>query len=389
MKPNDLKVIDNSLGRIMLVLLRPIAFSIDKFLKWRKVWGGGGAPQKISIFKILGGGSLLIAYPAILGIRKRYPGSYIVLICATEVKVYAELTDLFDEIVTVRTNSIVQIAKSSFSALVSSFGSDIFVNYELHSKLSAVFALLSLSQERYGMYQDWNRWQERYINHPVFYNSGTPIYVGYEQLARKAGAEAVDWADACHRFQQGLGFACTSNERDGLVTIGVSAFCSALYKERQFSVEEFVAICRRHISAKTREIVILGGSSDQQHAARLAQAISQDQPNLLVTNLAGLTTLREVVKLFQHLSVLLSIDSGLNHLARLLAVPTITYWGPSDPNLRLKCIGHNEQVFYNKISCAPCVHLIDVPPCSGNNICMKQFLEPELIEKSNDGWEIL
>lgn len=391
MKPNTLKTIDNSLGRIMLVVLRPLAFCIDKFLEWRKHGGEetSGVPKKISIFKILGGGSLLIAYPAILGIRKRYPDARLVLVCATEVKVYAELTDLFDEIVTIRTKSIVQIVRSSLSALVASLGSDIFVNYELHSKLSAVFALLSLSQERYGMYQDWNRWQEGYINHPVFYNSGTPIYVGYEQLARKAGAEPAEWNDACQRFQQCLGFTRNTDVLNGRPAIGISAFCSALYKERQFSIAEFAAILRRHLSAEMREVVILGGSSDMQHAARLAQVIEQGQPSLSVTNLAGLTTLRDVVELFQSLSVLLAIDSGLNHLARLLSVPTITYWGPSDPHLRLKCISDDEQVFYNKIACAPCVHLIDVPPCSGNNICMKQFLEPELAEKSNGGWEIL
>lgn len=388
MKPNTLKRIDNTIGRMMLVLLRPVVFCIDKFCS-RRVFPD--QPKKISFLKILGGGSLLIAYPAILSIRKQFPQARLILVCAKEVAVYAELTDLFDEIVPINTGSISAIAQSSLRAIKACFASDFFVNYELHSKLSAIFAALTCSTERFGLYQDWNRWQERYINHPVFYNSATPIYVGYEQIARKTGATPVEWSAACRHFQSHLGFqrAASASASDKSTLIGVAAFCSALYKERQFSNEEFAQILDRHSPESGAEVMILGGRADLEPATALAGVIESKLPLLSVKNMAGKTSLRDVVHLFERFTFLLSIDSGLNHIARLLQIPTITYWGPSDPQSRLKEINPAyESVFYQKISCAPCVHLIDLPPCAGNNVCMKQFVQPRLAEISNDGWEI-
>ena len=55
---------------------------------------------------------------------------------------------------------------------------------------------------------------------------------------------------------------------------------------------------------------------------------------------------------------------------------TNSYWGPTDPKTRLNLLENpNEFVFYSKIACSPCVHLIDIPPCNGNNICMKQHIK--------------
>ncbi|MDY7577620.1 glycosyltransferase family 9 protein [Herbaspirillum sp. RTI4] len=385
MRPNTLKKIDDTLGRILLVLLRPLVFVIDAIGKKRRITS---APEKISFLKILGGGSLLIAYPAILSIRCRYPQARLVLICAKEVKVYAELTDLFDEILEIQTGSARQVVVSSAKALLGCFGSDIFVNYELHSKLSAIFTLLSFSKERYGLYQDWNRWQERYINHPVFYNSATPIYVGYEQIAKKIGAATINWTDACAHFQTFLEYQNNAVHED-MARVGVAAYCSDLYKERQFSNAEFSQIIHRHLPSNPVTVVLLGGKNDCSDAAQLKPLIEAFRGDVEVSNLTGQTSLRDVVTQFQSMTFLVSIDSGLNHIARLLQLRTITYWGPSDPGLRLKGLDAlRDVVMYKKLSCAPCVHLIDVPPCKGNNLCMKQFLNGDADAQSNEGWEI-
>jgi len=103
--------------------------------------------------------------------------------------------------------------------------------------------------------------------------------------------------------------------------------------------------------------------------------------------LVGQIALNDLPFYLQNLDLLLSIDSGINHLARLLKVPTSSYWGPTDPNLYLKDIDKElEVVNYLKIPCSPCVHIIENPPCSGNNLCMKQFLNPSI--ETNRVWEI-
>ena len=78
-----------------------------------------------------------------------------------------------------------------------------------------------------------------------------------------------------------------------------------------------------------------------------------------------------------------SIDSGLLHIARLVGVETVSFWGPTDPATLLlpKLDGVTEEVNYSRIACSPCVHLTEIPPCRGNNICMRAHLDRTLAEE--------
>jgi ADP-heptose:LPS heptosyltransferase len=100
--------------------------------------------------------------------------------------------------------------------------------------------------------------------------------------------------------------------------------------------------------------------------------------------------LTEVVGILRSVDQLVTIDSGVNHIARLLALEITSFWGPTDPETRLlQMPGLKERVVYNKIFCAPCVHHIDFAPCLGNNICMKQHLGHIDIGKYEEsGWSI-
>ncbi len=112
--------------------------------------------------------------------------------------------------------------------------------------------------------------------------------------------------------------------------------------------------------------------------------------NCEVGNLVGKTSLKEVGGVLSGADELVTIDSGVNHIARLIGPRVTSYWGPTDPGMRLLPIpGLQESVFYKKIFCSPCVHHIDSAPCSGNNICMKQHVGSVAIDKFEaQGWFI-
>ena len=108
----------------------------------------------------------------------------------------------------------------------------------------------------------------------------------------------------------------------------------------------------------------------------LEDAIKKSFEFCIVKNMTGKTKLSDLVDEFGFITQMITIDSGINHLGRLLGVPIVSYWGPSDPSLRLNQVDASiETNLYQKISCSPCVHLIDNPPCSGNNLCMKIHLD--------------
>lgn len=378
----QLKGWDSILGELLIYLLAPFAFLINKIITIF-------VPSKnsICILKILGGGSLLIAYPALLAIRNKYKDKRLVLICTNEVKAYADLMMIFDEIYIINTKSITNLFFSAFKALSGAFRSQFFLNLEMHSKFCAIYSLSSFSKNRYGLFQSWNKWQKNYINNPIFYNSHTPIYVGYDQLAQKIYAEPCPWSQTVKVFQEVNGFKPIATQDLNHRRVAFAPFCSSLYREREFSGEEWVLILAKHLPANCTEIVILGGGSDVVRSHAIYNALKKNFSSLSIINKVGMTTLGDVINDFKTVDKLITIDSGINHIARLLNIPIVSFWGPSDPKLRLKNIQSSiENNYYEKISCSPCVHLIDQPPCHGDNLCMKIHYQD--IVSSCPIWEI-
>lgn len=369
MQLGKMKGVDSLLGEILVFLFFPLALIIDKCLRYLPFHR-----NQICILKMLGGGSLLIAYPALLGIRKRYPDKKIVLICTKEVKVYASLLNVFDDIFLINTGSFFELFFSSVVCLRRALFSQFFLNFEIHSKLCTIFTLATMSMVRVGLYMTWNKWQRSYINTPVYFNPHTPIYVGYEQMAVQIGAVPFSWNRVVEAFDSANPKRNIGSKKFN--SVALAPYCSPLYRERQFSDIQWVKVLNNSLLDNETEIVILGSSNDLTKSLELELVLAKAFPGRAINNMVGKTSLDVVVSELRSVNRLFTIDSGINHLARLASVPTICFWGPSDPYHRLKDINHTiERHEYRKISCSPCVHHIDTPPCYGDNLCMKIHVE--------------
>jgi ADP-heptose:LPS heptosyltransferase len=75
------------------------------------------------------------------------------------------------------------------------------------------------------------------------------------------------------------------------------------------------------------------------------------------------------------------------HFGRLLGIPSVSFWGPTEPNSRLRPWAEiREEIHYQRLSCSPCVHLADNAPCRGNNICMRLAVDPDAGNDRNPAW---
>ena len=89
----DKQRVDRIFGPWLVVLLRPLAQLAGKLLGRDH----SSAPRgEIVFIKLLGGGSLLIALPALLGVRRRYPNLSLTLVCGSPVAPFARLIGIFD-----------------------------------------------------------------------------------------------------------------------------------------------------------------------------------------------------------------------------------------------------------------------------------------------------
>lgn len=88
-------------------------------------------------------------------------------------------------------------------------------------------------------------------------------------------------------------------------------------------------------------------------------------------NLAGRTTLAELVAVLDQCDLLISGDSGPLHIACALGTPVVGLYGPTDPALSGP-VADDAVVLRQEIWCAPCYDASAAADCRfGNPVCMK------------------
>jgi ADP-heptose:LPS heptosyltransferase len=135
------------------------------------------------------------------------------------------------------------------------------------------------------------------------------------------------------------------------------------------------------------EIHLLGSPSDQARVEEIGRAIQPLWPGTRVFNHAGQQHLLDSVRLLSELDELLAIDSSMLHVARLLGIRTVSFWGPTDPLTRLRSAdATRDQVHYARLPCSPCVHISSQTPCRGNNLCIRFAVNPLYPANRNPPW---
>ncbi len=124
------------------------------------------------------------------------------------------------------------------------------------------------------------------------------------------------------------------------------------------------------------DIVIFGGPAEVAMAADIESAI-RDAGVENVENLAGMTSIAQLISHVGGLSWLVTNDSGPMHVAAAYQVPTVALFGPTRHEETSQW--GNEYGFWlrKEMACAPCMKRV----CPlGHHECMKQISADEVIE---------
>jgi len=122
---------------------------------------------------------------------------------------------------------------------------------------------------------------------------------------------------------------------------------------KRWPAERFIAAARQ-VQAQTHCVWLLfGGKND---AALVAQIQSGIGNRAAAINLAGQTTLRELMALLKRCRVLLTNDTGPMHLAAALGTPVVTPFGSTSPELTGPGLPGDPRhhLLQASVSCAPC-----------------------------------
>jgi ADP-heptose:LPS heptosyltransferase len=359
--------IDNYVGRIGIAILRPLAMLLGRVLrrdhrlevKREAVW-----------VKLLGGGSLLLAMPTLLGFRRAHPAVRMILITTPGVKPFAELMGVFDEYRIIDNRGALALLRSAAVALVRTFRADCIVDLEVHSRLTTVFTTLTMARNRVSFWLEDIFWRRGLSSHLIFFNRSSGSFHFYDRIADLFGVTTAD-RNACRTAVLGAsGVSEPLSPQPGRVCVGFS--CSELSRERMLSPEQWVQAFRDNLRPDIHTAVLLGARADRETAEAIITALRSEFPHLVFENWCGELSLRQSVAKLCEMPEFWGIDSSLLHLARLAGLRCVSYWGPTNPAMLLRDSWTVEEtIHYRKIACSPCVHTSEEPPCHGNNQCIR------------------
>lgn len=104
----------------------------------------------------------------------------------------------------------------------------------------------------------------------------------------------------------------------------------ARWETKQWPPEFFARVMRSFADAHPGVHFLLAGSSGEKP---LADRILRADPGLSCSDLCGKTSVGELVELIRSVSLLFCNDSGPMHIAAMLSVPVVAFFGPTSPRL--------------------------------------------------------
>jgi 3-deoxy-D-manno-octulosonic-acid transferase/heptosyltransferase-1 len=130
----------------------------------------------------------------------------------------------------------------------------------------------------------------------------------------------------------------------------------------------------RYFSDKGFAVVLAGSPHERTRCAEVAT----HAPGAI--NLAGETSLTELVALVDRASLCVTNDSGPMHLAVARDRPVVSIFGPTDP-IWVGPYGRLDAVLQSKIACAPC-YFRTLARCPHQHACMQDITAAAVIERA-------
>jgi len=130
--------------------------------------------------------------------------------------------------------------------------------------------------------------------------------------------------------------------------------------------------------SESNEIVLFGGSSETD-ICNYIEEILNDHGRKSVRNLAGKTSISELMREISDLDLFITGDSGPMHIAAAFQIPTVSIFGPTKHLETSQWMNNKSIVIKKDLDCQPCMKR-ECP--LGHHQCMKLITPEEVITKS-------
>ncbi|MBF0328086.1 MAG: glycosyltransferase family 9 protein [Nitrospirae bacterium] len=398
MSPSTIKNIDFYLGR-------PLCFILTAYDRLKRfVFGKPSKKEvrKIVFIKLVEQGATVLAYPSLKRAVDAV-GSDNVYFC-----VFKENRPILDILDIIPAKNIFEISNDNplvfaRDMLCFFFRSrrlkiDTSIDMEFFSRASAIISYLCGASNRIGYHRYTSEYPYRgnLMTQRVQYNPYIHVAKAYMILTEAAFMSPDEIPVAKIKTDTlKLYFAKLASLQENLQKVkdmlqehGLSEFGNHLVilnpnagdmlPLRKWAAENFVRLAKRLLESDPNIAIVLTGALSEQAAVEsIRREIGSDR----TVNLAGKTTLKELLTLYSIADVLVTNDSGPGHFATLTDIAEVILFGPETPDL-FGPIGRNVEYVCVELSCSPCVNVFNhrFSPCK-DNVCMKSISADSVFEK--------
>ena len=146
---------------------------------------------------------------------------------------------------------------------------------------------------------------------------------------------------------------------------------------KRWNIDKFAEVALRLSSSY--EIIIFGGPDEVDIACEIEKKLVKNNVSNF-KNLAGKTTIQELINHISNLSLFVTGDSGPMHLAASFQIPTVSIFGPTLHHETSQWKNSKSTIVKKNLSCQPCMKR--TCPLKHHN-CMN-FIEVEEVLRSID-----
>ena len=320
---------------------------------------------KIAVCKYKGMGSIIQATPLLSSLKKRYPNAKISFITTPSNVELLQLTGLVDEIITLNDRSAFTLLKSfpSFWWKLFTRRYEVYIDLEIYSNFSSFVTTWSMAKNRLGYYLRSSNYRMGVYTQMMFFNVQAPISECYLQMARALGC--TDLQTDLHHFSNFLSHYEAQLPSKPYFVINPNA--SDLRVERKWSPDNFIKLTHHLLQLfPEHEIYYIGSKNEADYVNTIVNVINHER----VSSWCGKTDIKKLIFYISKAEALITNDTGPMHIGFSLQTPTLALFGPCSP----QHYGFNAaftKILYRQIYCSPCVHEFEIPPCNGDNQCMK------------------
>ncbi len=162
-------------------------------------------------------------------------------------------------------------------------------------------------------------------------------------------------------------------ELEGMPLVALNAGATNS-RAKCWPAERFAALADRLIETFGAQVVLIGAASERESA----QAVADQMVGRGAINLAGETTMTELIGLLDACDLLVSNDTGPAHIGAALGRPTLTLFGPTNEFETAPTGKYAELIRADGIECARCMYR----DCPIDHRCMTRISAEDVFEKA-------